>query len=148
MTIAAAGTVASIIGLSARPLRTIHIGGRTLKVEIADSEAERQIGLGGRSGLAYGRGMLFQFDRPDRHGIWMRRMKFSLDAIWLDQAGRVIEIAHNIPPSSYPASFEPPVPAKFIIEVPTGWTRAAGIRLGDQANVGTYDSSRKFPLDG
>lgn len=40
--------------------------------------------------------MLFLFDRPGRHGFWMKGMRFSLDIAWLLD-DTVVHIERHVP---------------------------------------------------
>lgn len=102
--------------------------GQTLSLEVSDDEQERTLGLSGRSGLEESDGMLFVFDSDSRHEIWMRGMKFNIDIIWLDRNKRVVDIAKNATPESYPgSSFAPSAPARYVIELAAGEADRLGI---------------------
>jgi len=58
--------------------------GKKISVEVADTVEKRSLGLGKRSGLENGWGMLFVFEKRKQHGFWMKGMQFPLDIIWLD----------------------------------------------------------------
>ena len=44
--------------------------------------------------------MLFIFPHKGFHGIWMRNMRFPIDALWLDAGGTVVDLRENIRPCS------------------------------------------------
>ncbi len=98
-----------------------------LSLERVDTEESRRKGLSGRQSMPRGQGMLFDFDQPGQHCIWMKDMKFSLDIIWLDEDRRVTKIQENAHPDSYPETFCPDQPARYVIEVNSGV--AAEMRL-------------------
>ncbi|TSC90524.1 MAG: hypothetical protein G01um10142_420 [Parcubacteria group bacterium Gr01-1014_2] len=58
-------------------------------------------------------------------------MNFPIDVIWLDENYRVVDIAHNVRPDSFPEIFEPRAPALYILEVNAGFARRNGIETGD-----------------
>lgn len=101
-----------------------------VRAEVADEEAERVLGLSGRSGLNAGRAMLFIFDKSDTHGIWMKDMKFAIDIVWLDSAKKVIAIESNVQPDSYPKVYESKNKSLYIIELAAGQASKLGIKLG------------------
>lgn len=98
-----------------------------IRAEVADTEAERTTGLSGRDGLSANRAMLFVFDKPDIHGIWMEGMKFAIDIVWLDHDKRVVTVQANVKPSSYPKVFEPKSESLYVIELAAG--RAAELNI-------------------
>src|SRR3989344_9043068 len=70
----------------------IKIAGQTIKVDLVLTPAEQEKGLSGRSELKEGEGMLFVFNKPDKHLFWMKDMNFPIDIIWLDVNKKVIYI--------------------------------------------------------
>lgn len=121
------------LGSPSQPLvRPIHVGKEVVQAEVVSSEAARELGLSGRSGLAPNSGMLFEFDQDGAWGIWMKDMSFSIDIVWADAAGKVIYIVQDAAPQSYPTIFTPPSPAHYVVELPAGFVAAHGVALGDK----------------
>ncbi|KKW35567.1 hypothetical protein A2852_02860 [Candidatus Adlerbacteria bacterium RIFCSPHIGHO2_01_FULL_54_23] len=110
----------------------ISIGGAKVEVEIADSTAERIRGLSGRDPLPEGKGMLFIFESDGYHGIWMRDMRFALDIVWADAKGKIVTVARNVAPETYPKVFEPSALARYVLEVPAGFAKRNSIAEGDK----------------
>ena len=55
-------------------------------------------------------------------------MRFSLDVIFLDAAGRVLKVIESLPPRTTPGR----VPGgRYVLELPTGTIRATGTAVGD-----------------
>ena len=79
--------------------------------------------------------MLFKYDEPGIYGIWMKDMKFAIDVIWLDGGYRVIKIAENVRPDSFPKVFEPNQPALYVLEVNAGFAARNGIKAGDKVEL-------------
>lgn len=104
----------------ALPTEALQIGGKTLLVEVMNTDVLRMQGLSGREALPKGSGMLFVFDNPDTYGFWMKDMKFAIDIIWLNDAKEVIDIARNVQPNTFPHAFYPPVPVKYVLETNPG----------------------------
>lgn len=111
---------------------TLTIGEMKIAVEIADTETERARGLSGREALAENSGMLFVFDTTDYHNFWMKEMNFPLDIIWLDDNWRVIDITANISPKDFPTTYQPRLPARYVLEVNSGFTTNHQITIGTQ----------------
>ena len=115
--------------------RPLSIAGQTVYVSIADTEELRAKGLGGRSGLASDEGMLFIFPDEGKYPFWMKDMKFAIDILWLSNTGTVLYVQPDISPDTYPQSFAPDKPARYVLEVPAGYTTEHHITVGDRANI-------------
>jgi len=76
--------------------------------------------------------MLFVFDTDGVWGIWMKDMKFSIDILWLAEDGTVLTIVPNASPDSYPTSFRPTSPARFVLELPAGFASSHDIDIGSK----------------
>src|SRR3954470_25075142 len=72
--------------------------GKVLQVEVMVKDEDRAMGLMFRPSLPVDRGMLFLFERPDFHGIWMKNCKFPIDILWLDEHHAVVHLAEKVPP--------------------------------------------------
>lgn len=107
-------------------------------IEVADTQATRAQGLSGRDALAGDSGMLFVFGSDDRHGFWMKDMKFAIDILWLGADGTIVDVASNVGPDTYPTIFEPAQPARFVLEVPAGYTATRGWGIGTRLELGEY----------
>ena len=68
--------------------------GRTFRIEIADTAAKRELGLGERDSLAADAGMYFPLGAAQRWMFWMKGMRFPIDIIWLNE-GKVVDIHHS-----------------------------------------------------
>ena len=112
-------------------LKTISIDSTPVRVEVADTPAQRQQGLSGRTRMAENRGMLFVFDEPGRYGIWMKDTLFPLDVYWLDDEGIIVDMWAYARPESYPAVYEPREEAYYIVEVVGGFSEVYNIDIGD-----------------
>jgi uncharacterized protein len=110
----------------------VTIGRAALHVLIADTESRRMLGLSYRESLGKNQGMLFVFDEPGKHGIWMKEMKFSIDIIWLDDNLKVVDVKRNISPDTFPEVFEPKADASFVLEVNSGFTDKHDISVGSE----------------
>jgi uncharacterized membrane protein (UPF0127 family) len=102
-------------------------------VEIADTDAERTLGLSGRESLAENNGLLFVFETEGYHGIWMKEMNFPIDIAWLDKNKKIIHLEHNVAPETYPKVFNPPTPDLFVLETNAGFFQKFDIKAGDIA---------------
>ena len=103
--------------------------GEQIPVEVADTLKKRSLGLGKRTSLKKGWGMLFVFEKRQPHRFWMKDMQFPLDIIWLDNH-RIVHIIHNAKPTkskNEPEVMTSPVLVNFVLEIAAG--RAAKLRL-------------------
>ena len=110
-------------------------GSKDLTIEVVDSPKQRTRGLGGRLSLADNSGMLFVMDQVGYHSIWMKDMNFAIDIIWLDEDREVVDIYKAASPESYPKSFLPRQPTKYVIEVNSDWTERNSIYIGQQVEL-------------
>lgn len=110
----------------------VSIGGKTIRVMLADTPDERTRGLSGREALANDEGMLFVFPEDGVYGFWMKDMRFSIDILWLSSLGEVVHIEKNVSPETYPASFQPLKPARYVLELPAGFAEAQSVATGSR----------------
>jgi hypothetical protein len=96
------GKISQLPGFS-REISQVLIGGNAINIEIVETGEDRSRGLSGREGLEPDSGMLFVFESPGRHGIWMRDMNFPIDILWIGRESErgsqkyvVIDIKHNV----------------------------------------------------
>lgn len=115
-------------------LKEIFAGSVPIKVEIVDTEEKRTRGLSGGESLPANQGILLVFDEPGVHGIWMKDMNFPIDIIWISKTGKITDISPNVSPDSFPAVFKPLSPARYILEVNTGFAEANNLKIGDFVN--------------
>lgn len=121
--------------------KSLTIGTKSINVEVADTEPERQLGLGNRSYLDPNTGMLFVFDSKNViPSFWMRGMQIPLDIIWISD-GKVVKIDKNISPpaANTPDSklpvYNPGQPVDYVLEVNAGFSDQNNITTGTQVNL-------------
>ena len=115
---------------STRASLIIPANGKSLQLEIADTEAARGLGLSGRESLPENEAMFFIFDKPDFWGIWMKDMNFPIDILWLDGNYSVTDIVKSAAPDSYPEVFYPKTVSKYVVEMNAGEADRLGIKIG------------------
>lgn len=108
----------------------LQVNGRSFSLQIARSEQQRELGLGKRASLPANQGMLFIFPQVQPECFWMKDMHFSLDMIWINTNKQIVYIKHNVGPSTYPDSFCPTQPVKYVIELNAGMADSTGMRVG------------------
>ena len=107
--------------------------GRTFRIEVADSVAKRELGLGERDSLPADHGMFFPFEGAQRWVFWMKGMRFPIDIIWLRE-GKVVDVHHDVqPPAALPLETYAPIePADAVLELNAGVARELGVTPGDE----------------
>jgi uncharacterized membrane protein (UPF0127 family) len=116
-------------------IQKINVGKKTLKVEIADTEAKRSHGLMNRKVLADGTGMLFIFENEQELAFWMKNTFIPLSIGFFSGEKKLIDIQDMAPVRSEmeldPPRYVSKVPAKYVLEVPRGWFKKNQIKLGN-----------------
>lgn len=113
----------------------VTVAGREVRVDIADTPEKREQGLSGRSLLTPDTGMLFVFPQEGRYGFWMKDMRFAIDIVWIGSDGRVVSIAQGVSPDTYPQSFISSEPARYVLELPAGFSDRYDLRVGDRIGL-------------
>jgi uncharacterized protein len=115
-------------------VHVVNVGGIPMSVVIADTPELRTQGLSGRREIG-ATGMLFVFDTDDYHGIWMKDMLFPIDLIWIDKDLTVIDVERGVRPDTYPRTYRPQLPARYLIETTERFTETFGIGIGDEVTL-------------
>src|SRR5262249_24819352 len=114
----------------------IVVSDQSVYVSIADTEAAREQGLGGRASLAPDEGMLFVFPIEGQYPFWMKDMKFPIDIVWIETDGTVFYIKDSVDPDTYPDTFAPDAAiARYVLELPAGYASAHNLQVGDQTQL-------------
>lgn len=133
--------IVSLVYLIARPKTTIvEIKRVAVKAEVADTDAKRFRGLSGRRGLDEDHGMIFIFDEYQRPGFVMRKMKFSIDILWVND-DKIIDISENLlppKPDEDLRSYYPVSDVNYVIEVPAYFTEKYNIMIGDKVSIPVF----------
>ncbi len=128
------GTLTDSSAAPASPY-VLTLAGVQVHVRLAQTPTDQEKGLGGRDSLAPDEGMLFIFPKDGQHAFWMKDMKFPIDIIWLAVDGKVVYIVPDLSPNTYPQSFAPSKPARFVLEVPAGFAAKHNVHVGDIAQL-------------
>jgi hypothetical protein len=107
-----------------------EIGSKHFALYEAKTDKARQNGLSGREALPDDGGMLLVFEKPSRHCFWMKDMKFSLDILWFDANYKLVHLAENVAPETYPESFCPSTDAQYVVELPAGSAKTLQLAIG------------------
>ncbi len=109
---------------------TISAPSGSIRTLVSDDPALRERGLSGRESLDADQGMLFIFDEEGSYGFWMKDMNFSLDLVWIDGQKRVVGVTEDVSPETYPKSFYPLEPVRYVLELNSGQAKIFGIKQG------------------
>jgi uncharacterized membrane protein (UPF0127 family) len=99
--------------------------------EIVSTPEAREQGLSGRADIPSNYGMLFVFEIPGRYGFWMHEMLTAIDIIWLNEDGSIVGIESNVSPDTFPQTFVPPVPVRYVLETRAGESARLGLEIGE-----------------
>jgi len=82
----------------------------------------------GRTRLPANGGMLFVFERPDRHCFWMRNTPLPLSIAFIGADGRIVDLADMQPQTE--TLHCPSADVRYALEVSQGGFRQRGIATG------------------
>ena len=114
------------------PMRTttVKVGTHPLKVEVAATDPEREKGLMFRRQMGRNEGMLFVFDEPAYHAMWMKNTLIPLSVAFLDREGVILNILDMEPQTL--ESHQAAGPAVYAIETNKGWYAEHQVKAGDR----------------
>lgn len=106
--------------------------GKQLQVEVMLKDEDRAMGLMFRDSLPPDHGMLFVFDEPDFHAIWMKNCRFPIDILWLDEERKVVHLSEAVPPCKADPcpTYQPLRKAAYVVELNAGEARREKAILG------------------
>ncbi len=105
-------------------------------VWIAADDASRERGLMFVRELPPDRGMLFVFEEPQPLAFWMKNTYVSLDLVFIDPAGKVLNVAAEARPHSL-VPIHSAGDAIAVLELLGGTARSIGLEPGDQLTLPT-----------
>jgi uncharacterized membrane protein (UPF0127 family) len=108
----------------------VKVAGHPLAVELAADESQRMQGLMYRKSLGKEDGMLFVFDEPAYHSMWMKNTLIPLSVAFIDKDGVILNILDMEPQTldSHMAAGA----AVYAIETNKGWFAGKKIKAGDK----------------
>jgi len=109
---------------------TVRVGPHPLKVEVVASDADRARGLMNRKSLDRNEGMLFIFDEPAYHSMWMKNTLIPLSVAFIDAKGTILNILDMEPETLDPHTSAGP--SIYAIEVNKGWFAEKKVKAGDK----------------
>jgi uncharacterized membrane protein (UPF0127 family) len=104
------------------------------KIELADDNSTRQMGLMNRTELCEACAMLFVFEEEDIQSFWMKNTYLSLDMIFIDSDGLIVTVHTNTTPQST-TSYTSTQPAKYVLEVNAGFANRNQLKVGSKLAI-------------
>jgi uncharacterized protein len=132
---------------SALPILTItnSIGEEVpVRVEIADTDAEWQTGLMGRTTLEGDAGMLFVFDQEQTLSFWMKDTLIPLSIAYIDAEGRIVDIQDMQPLDDILPQYVSAEPARYALEVNQGFFEERSVTVGDMVELSGQGEERSL----
>ena len=125
-------------GGASLPVKTVTLpNGKTIKAEIASTQAQRARGLMYRETLDEDKGMLFIFDAEQPLMFWMKNTFIDLDMVFMGSDRKIKCIGRNIPRST--AFTEESDAATFgcqnsmyVLELAAGVAQKNNLAVGDR----------------
>lgn len=112
------------------PMVQLNAGMHLIHAEVAQTDAQRAIGLMHRSSMPQNNGMLFVFEQAAQQCFWMRNTLIPLSIAFIDDAGKVVNIADMQPMNE--TSHCSTKPVRYALEMNVGWFAKRGIKAGTQ----------------
>jgi len=119
-------------GRAEAPLKALQlkVAGHALRAEVAATVEQRMKGLMFREKLGTNDGMLFVFDEPGYHAMWMKNTPLPLSVAFVDGEGRILNIL-DMEPHTLDQHMAAG-PARYAIETNKGWFAQRRIKAGDK----------------
>jgi len=114
----------AITGPDARDLVVVN-------VEVAATNAKRELGLMFRRHLGEEAGMIFLFKQSQHLTFWMKNTLIPLDMIFADSDGRIVGIVENAAPLSESIDAVDG-DSRYVLEVNGGFCKRHGVIAGDR----------------
>lgn len=109
----------------AAPTIELSAGMHRIEAEVASNNADRATGLMNRPSMPIHRGMLFVFPEAGVQCFWMKNTLIPLSIAFLDDGGRIVNIAQMAPRTE--DSHCPSRAVRFALEMEQGWFARHGI---------------------
>ncbi len=107
------------------------VADQLIPVEIAQTEAESEMGLSGRNFDKNNYRMVFVFENPTRVNFWMKNTKIDLSIAFIDKNNRINQI-ESLKANSLKTISSRSEQIKYAFEVPRGYFTKMGIKVGDE----------------
>jgi uncharacterized protein len=108
-----------------------------IRVEVADEQPERSLGLMDRESLPEDAGMVFLWEDPLRTGFWMKDTLIPLSIAFWNERGRILSILDMEPCAEGDRcpTYDPGVEFIGAVEVNRGFFEEAGVEIGNRVEL-------------
>ncbi|MFH1006581.1 MAG: DUF192 domain-containing protein [Candidatus Latescibacterota bacterium] len=110
---------------------TIRASGIPVRVEVANTDQERQQGLMFRETLGEDEGMLFVFEQEQFLSFWMKNTYLPLSIAFISRDGEITAI-EDMEPLDAHTVHRAPRPVLYALEMNQGWFTRHGIAVADR----------------
>ncbi len=110
----------------------LNIGLHVIKAEAAVTPAQREQGLMHREKMGPNEGMVFLFEEPMTVCMWMKNTLIPLSVAFIDEQGKIMNIADMQPHSLDSHCGNKPV--KYALEMNQGWFKQKNIKPGAEVD--------------
>lgn len=122
------------------PTIELRAGMHRLATEVARTPAQRQVGMMMRTAMAQHEAMLFVFEEAGVQCFWMKNTLVPLSAAFIEDDGRIVNIADMQPRSEQSHCSQRPV--RYVLEVNQGWFAKKGISPGFKLSGPPFSAAR------
>ncbi len=122
------------------PTTTLGAGILNLKVEVAQTPREHEIGLMYRTSMPANEGMLFVFERTGQQCFWMKNTLIPLSVAFVADDGTVVNVDEMKPETLDSHCSVRQV--RFVLEMNTGWFKRHGVKAGDKLAGAPFGTPR------
>ena len=112
------------------PRLKLSAGMHQIDAQVAQTPAQRQIGLMHRREMPQHEGMLFVFEQPSVQCFWMKNTLLPLSIAFLADDGTVVNVADMKPQSLDSHCSAKPV--RFVLEMNQGWFGKKNLKAGSR----------------
>lgn len=124
----AATAVPLCVAAQSMPVIDLAAGIYRIEAEVAATQDNRMLGLMHRKTMAPQKGMLFVFEGPAKHCMWMRNTLLPLAVAFIDDQGRIVNVEEMLPQTDDNHCAAKPV--RYALEMNAGWFRTRGLGAG------------------
>jgi uncharacterized membrane protein (UPF0127 family) len=120
------------------PRVQLQIGMYQIDAQLASTHEQRAVGLMYRNDMPQHEGMLFVFEQAQVQCFWMKNTLMPLTAAFIDDDGRIVNLADMQPQTTDSHCSAKPV--RYVLEMKQGWFAAKQIRKGQQLKSAVFQN--------